>query len=1121
MVFLAAVVFGYFSYGRLPLRLMPELSYPTITVRTEYQGAAPEEVEKDVSRPIEEALGVISGLREISSISRADVSDVVLEFAWDTEMSEAVQDTLEKLDLVFLPEDAGSSLILRFDPSLDPVMELSLSTTRDDGSGEAELRRLRRLGELQIKRRLEPIKGIAAVRVRGGLEEEIHVMLESARLSRSGLSIADVVRRLSEENINVAGGTIKEGRADYMVRTINEFKDLASIENTLLSIVDGREIRVRDVGRVQLSHREREMVTFTDGESSVQIDVFKEADANIVDLADRVRAALGPEPEFGVELGADGPQGLAEELLHSEGALLKVVADRSVFIESSIDEVRSTAIIGGLLAVLVLFLFLGELRSTFIIGVSIPISLLVTFAPLNLLGVSLNIMSLGGLALGIGMLVDSSIVVLESIFRSREEGNDLTTATVLGTRDVAGAVTASTLTTIGVFLPMVFVDGVAGQAFDDLGLAVVISLLVSLIVALYFIPMLASRTRQRSDDTPQALEDALPRSWWGLLVWSQAGRDIRAFFRFRWYVIVLLAVPLALYLLVKLLIGTILELLSIIVVLLLLLPRWIWKQSGGVVSKVAGAIVWPALAGTRFVLSGLARFYPRAIAWAIDHVAVVLIASVASLALLYVSVSRLDSELLPEVYQGEFTLEVSLPVGTPLETTEEILAPVLAAVAAEREQIDTLIVQLGYDATDAQSSGEGEHTARLKVLLTPSRDNEASERAVANRIRERLAGVPDLESRLTRPVLFSFETPIEVEVYGDDLEELRVASQRVRAEMEAMSELADVEASLRKGAPEVQISYDRERLLRYGLDIGDVARQVRDQVRGREATRYNLDDRRIPVVVRLRQSDRAAVEDARRLVVDPKATAKVTLGAISDIALGEGPSEVRRIDGRRVALVRANLAAGATLGAVVKTLRERISAIDLPERTSFAVTGQSDEWERSQKSLLLALALSIFLVYVVMAAQFESLLYPLIIMASIPLAFVGTTITLSAAGMSLSIVVFLGMIMLAGIVVNNAIVLVDYINVLKRRGLPLREAVIKGGEVRLRPILMTTATTALGLIPMALGLGDGAEIRRPLAITVISGLIVSTVLTLIVIPTLYVAADRARDRVLASLRPDD
>ncbi|HUH05551.1 MAG TPA: efflux RND transporter permease subunit, partial [Kofleriaceae bacterium] len=563
---------------------------------------------------------------------------------------------------------------------------------------------------------------------------------------------------------------------------------------------------------------------------------------------------------------------------------------------------------------------------------------------------------------------------------------------------------------------------------------------------------------------------------------------------------------------------TALELLGRALLGVLSLPRLCWRYTGPGVRPVARAIVWGPLTATRLLLAGSNRVYPRVVSWAVDHIAPVLLVALACVALLYLSATRLDSELLPEVFQGEFTIEVALPVGTPLEATEEILAPVAAAILAERAQIETFIVQLGYDATDAQSFEEGEHTARFKVLLVPSRDNQAAEREVADRIRARLDRVPDLEARLVRPVLFSFKTPVEVEVYGDDLRDLRIAADRVRAEMEAMGVLTDVEATLRKGAPEVLIEYDRERLLRYGLDIGEVARQVRDQVRGRSTTRYNVDDRRIPIVVRLRGSDRASVDDVERLIVDPKGSGQVTLGAIASIGLGEGPSEVRRIDGQRVAVVRANLAAGATLGGVVETLERRLGeAVDWPKGVSFAVTGQSEEWEHSRRSLLIALALAMFLVYVVMAAQFESLLYPLIIMVSIPLAFVGTFVTLGAIGMSLSIVVFLGMIMLAGIVVNNAIVLVDYVNVLKRRGMATREAVIQAGIVRLRPILMTTATTVLGLVPMAIGLGDGAEIRRPLAVTVISGLVVSTALTLVVIPTLYVAADRGRDLVFAAL----
>jgi HAE1 family hydrophobic/amphiphilic exporter-1 len=499
MLFTAAVVFGFFSFRRLPVTLMPDLNYPTITVRTEYPGSAPEEVENEVSRPIEEALGVIGGLNEISSVSRAGISDVVLEFLWGTDMAKATQEAMEKLDLVFLPREAERPLILHFDPSLDPILELSFSGEGDRFSGEAGLRRLRRVAELQVKRALEPIKGVAAVRVRGGLEEEYHVLLDNEQIVRSGLSIQQVINRLRQENINVAGGTLKEGRTEYMVRTLNEYTSLEQIGETILFRLESRDVRVRDVARVVRTQRDRQMITRTDGRESVQIDIYKEADANIVAVAQAVHVAVGtldpdlkpattePEHRRRVNLG------LAQRLFLDEGARLNIVADRSVFIENSIREVRNTALLGGLLAIFVLYLFLRDFKTTAIIGISIPMSLLITFAPLHLLGVSLNIMSLGGLALGVGMLVDSSIVVLESIFRCREEGDNVVAAAIRGTGEVKGAVAASTFTTVAVFFPLVFVEGIAGQAFSDLALAVVISLLAALVVAVYFIPMLASR----------------------------------------------------------------------------------------------------------------------------------------------------------------------------------------------------------------------------------------------------------------------------------------------------------------------------------------------------------------------------------------------------------------------------------------------------------------------------------------------------------------------------------------------------------------------------------------------------------------------------------------------------
>jgi hydrophobic/amphiphilic exporter-1 (mainly G- bacteria), HAE1 family len=1110
MVFLAAVVFGYFSFNRLPVTLMPELTYPTITVRTEYPGAAPEEVENDISRPIEEALGVIGGLNRISSISRAGISDVVLEFVWGTDMSAATQETLEKLDLVFLPREAEKPLILHFDPALDPIMELSFAGEGERYAGEAGLRRLRRIADLQIKRALEPIKGVAAVRVRGGLEEEIHVLLQADQLLRSGLSIQSVIDRVRQENLNVAGGTLREGKAEYMVRTLNEFENLEEIENTVVARVSERDLRVRDLGRVLRSQKDREILTRTDGAESVQIDIYKEADANMVAVAKAVTAKIGElklaadsRPKPGFRFGPPMPEvsGLAQQLWKDETAVLKVVADRSKFIESSIREVKHTALMGGVLAVLVLYLFLRDLKSTVIIAVSIPMSLLITFAPLNLLDVSLNIMSLGGLALGIGMLVDNSIVVLESIFRCRDEGDDVRVAAIRGTQEVGAAVVASTLTSVAVFFPLVFVEGIAGQAFGDLGLAVVISLIASLLVAIWFVPMLASRRKVELKDVASA--GAL---WTRFTAWAHFRESLA--WQSPWKYVALIWFGL------RLLVGLLLELIGKLFLSLFMLLAW------AVVRGIAPALLcgirwltWLPLKLAQAVLHALNSVYPRCLRWSVRNPAAILGLMAGMLYLSWTLGTRLETELLPEVHQGEFTFEVNLPVGTPIEETIAILSPIERVILENKQDIQTLLVTFGYDVTNMKRSDEGEHSARFKIVLVPGRDPITTENRVMNRLRAVFRDTPDAEVRVVRPVLFSSKTPIVVEINGDDLPQLKRLAAQAENALAQLPELADVETTLRSGAPEIQVLYHRDKLSLYGLNINSVAQQVRNLVKGFEATRFNLKDRRIPVVVRLDEADRAFVEDIGRLTVNAGGAQPIPLDSVARLQVGEGPSEVRRVDGRRVALVQANIAQGSLGGAVQRIEEVLRSEIAWPAEMDFAITGQNEEFERSKGSLYLALFLSLFLVYVIMAAQFESLLQPLIIMFTIPLAFFGSIVGLVALDISVSVVVFLGLIMLAGIVVNNAIVLIDYINTLRGRGLDRLEAIVTAGSVRLRPILMTTATTVLGLLPMALGLGDGAEIRTPMAITVICGLATSTVLTLIVIPTIYFLVDGLREKL--------
>ncbi len=529
---------------------------------------------------------------------------------------------------------------------------------------------------------------------------------------------------------------------------------------------------------------------------------------------------------------------------------------------------------------------------------------------------------------------------------------------------------------------------------------------------------------------------------------------------------------------------------------------------------------------TQKTLDALHEGYPRALRWALRSPFIMGLIVVACFAATGWTLMSLDTELLPEVRQGEFTIEVQLPVGTPIEATEAIVSPVESAILEEKEHIESLLLTVGYDVAYSNRSDEGEHTARFKVLLDAA--DPGIEDQVIGRLRARFAEIPDLNARVTRPVLFSFKSPIEVEVHSDDLILLRQQAARTKETMAAMPQLADVETTQRRGAPEVQVIYDRDLLARYELNLATVAQLVRDKVQGFEATRFNLKDRRIPIVVRLRMEDRETVEEVSSLIINPGQDRPIPLSAVASVELAEGPSEVRRIDGRRVALVTANIADGS-LGSAVEGIREELDAMVWPSGSTFIISGQNEEWERSQGSLYLAMALSIFLVYVIMAAQFESLWQPLIILFTIPLAFFGTVITLDLLNISLSIVVFLGMIMLAGIVVNNAIVLVDYINVLQRRGMGVVEAVLTAGTVRLRPILMTTATTTLGLLPMALGVGDGAELRTPMAIAVISGLVISTLLTLFIIPSIYTQVSRLRTRlggeelavetVVASTRP--
>jgi len=1141
MVTLAVVVFGYVSYQRLSLNLMPDITYPSLTVRTEYPGNGPEEVELAISRPLEETLGVVNNLVSISSISRSGMSDIIIEYEWSTDMNGAIQDAREKLDQVFLPEEADRPIILRYDPTLDPILRIGLY-------GGDDLFILRRIAEDEFKRQLEQLPGVAAVKVKGGYEEEILVEVDQGALDRLNLTIEEINQRLSGENINIAGGDLKEGDTEYVVRTLNQFKTVEEISGIVVARRGEAKIYLKDVGKVYKAPKELEVISKVNSRLAAEIEIYKEADANLVTVAEQVKSAIFGLPAQqayvsglkksaaedsskkdtkGKDKAKGGGQDRGQLMRHQmmtdflayslpQGIEAALLSDQSVFIKKSIDEVRDTAIIGGFLAILILFFFLRNVLSTVIVGISIPISIIATFAPMHIFQVSLNIMSLGGLALGVGMLVDNSIVVLESIFRCREEGDSIMEAAVRGTKEVRAAVTASTLTTIAVFFPIVFVKGVAGQIFGDLALTVVFSLLASLAVAVYLIPMLYSRnlTAQVLDRRKIGWKELLKFSFWKNFTASvkSGWRLVRSGkFVWKWLKTIFFTPFMMIYFIVRMIIEAALNLTGKIITLVVFLIALILKYSFKVIGFILKWAMKPLLWMFEIAFGGLVKVYPAIIRGALERKWTVIGWSFGIFAFcFFILVPQMGKELIPEVHQGEFNLEFTLPVGTPIEKTADRVAPV-EQMAMKSPETAMTSACCGSEKTSVKSSEEGENFGRVTILLTPGGDLAQREEQFIEAMRDKIKDIPELELKVTRPALFTFKTPIEVEIRGYNLEDLKRAADQAVVRMENLPGVKDVQCNIRRGNPEVQLKYDREKLAALGLNIYEVATIVRNKVQGEVSTQFHHLDRKIDIRVRLNKDDRAYLRDIERIVVNPAMDIPIYLASVADIVLDEGPSEIRRINGQRSALITANVE-GRDLGSVSEDILLNLSKIDLPADFSYEVSGQNREMQTSLNSLMFALALAVFLVYIVMASQFESLIHPFVIMFTIPLALIGVFLVLFVLGIPFSIMVFLGLIMLAGIVVNNAIVLVDYINQLRDRGLAKTEAIIEAGKIRLRPILMTTTTTVLGLLPMALGLGEGAEIRTPMAVTVIAGLTSSTILTLIVIPTVYmiIAPDKTK-----------
>ncbi|MCV2883924.1 efflux RND transporter permease subunit [Aestuariibacter sp. AA17] len=1071
MITFAVLLFGMVSLSRLAINLLPDLSYPSLTIRTDYAGAAPAEIEQLVSKPIEEAVGVVKGVRTVKSVSKAGRSDVLLEFEWGTEMEFASLEVREKLDVINLPLDVKKPLILRFNPSLDPVLQYGFGgNTEADALTPTALKRMRTFAEEEIKRKLESVDGVASVQVGGGLESEVHVLIDQQKSSQLNIPISDIVTRLKEENINAAGGRVEDGSQEYLVRTLNQFDSLQDMRNVFIATRQGRHIRLGDIATITDAHKERSSVTRVNSIEGVEIAIYKEGDANTVHVAKQVEARL---------------QQLHESL--PEEYSLTLIRDQSQFIGNAISEVKRAAIIGGVLSMFVLYLFLRNIWPTLIISISIPVSIIATFNLMYANDISLNIMSLGGIALAIGLLVDNSIVVLENIDRHKQINPAIKEAATQGTKEVSMAIFASTLTTMAVFFPLVFVEGIAGQLFSDQALTVTFALAASLIVALSLIPMLAAREKVNAHtDAATATQQEVDPSLLSRQ-YTPTHPVKKALYLFTWpvrklFVVMFYYLPLMLTTTVQFLVTIIGKGLSVIFRPVTGVFNWIYTRC----ERGYSSALLKAMQAKYIVIGGVVTL------------------SLASLLLL----PRLGMNLLPSLSQGEFFVEVNMPTGSQLQVTDTVLKD-LATYAETLEGVDRTYSLAGTGSLmNASPSQGGDDWGKLNIVMADTATPAQTSNAKAA-LRQYLQNKPGVISQFGQPELFSFATPLEIHVVGYNLKQLQAQGDNIVERLSENARFADVSSSLQAGKPELKVVFDHSRLAQLGLTAADVSNHIASQVGGEIASRYNVNDRQIDILVRAIDSQRDSVADINSLIINPGQQPPIPLSAVADVSKSIGPSEITRVGQQRVVIISSNLAYG-NLGEATEEVKALLADVELPPNLSLTITGQSEEMQNSFQSLQFALLLAVFMVYLVMASQFESLLHPFLILFTVPLACAGSIYGLYLTNTSLSVVVFIGLIMLAGIVVNNAIVLIDRINQLRANGAEKHAAIIEAAQSRLRPIMMTTLTTTLGLLPMAIGLGDGAEMRTPMAITVIFGLLFASILTLFFIPAIYSVFDRKR-----------
>jgi HAE1 family hydrophobic/amphiphilic exporter-1 len=1003
MIFLIIIVMGAIGFRYLPVDLLPPIETPELNVEVRYPNVGPEEIELLITEPLENALSVVANLERMNSSSREGEGRVSLRFAQGTDLAEASNDVREVLDRVrnTFPQDADPPRINKFNPDNLPVVMIGVQSDRD-------LMQLTTILEREVRRRFEQIPGIGSIDVWGGLTRRIQVEVMRDRLLATGLTMDDITSAIRTESSTTPGGNVQRGVTQLYIRSLGEYDNLDEIRDTVIRTIDGVPIRVGDVATVRDAIADIDRYIQVNDVPMVRLALRKQTGANTVAVAREAKR-------------------IAEQLNRERDDMQFIVmSDQSSYIQSSMDNVRNSAIWGGILAVIIMFSFFRNGSVTMVVSVSIPISIIATFALLYLNGLSLNQMSFGGLALGVGLIVDNAIVVIENIVRHRTNGQNLISAALIGTSQVTGAVVASTITTLVIFLPVVFMQTVTGSMFQQLALVVSFSLACSLLVALTLVPMLASRFLTVKPLSELSEEERKPGK-----------------------------------------------------------------------------------------MDRLCDRYGKALGWALDHRMLVISGtSLLMVASLFFG-SKMSYELAPAVQAESVMLNLRMAQGTNITVQHTYL-----------KELDRLVREdLPWDDIQHYATEVRNGQAQIELLLKPEGQRSIHPNKLADELRQRVQGrVPGAEVRIQAQAGFwilnrifggNSDDSLQVELRGYNLELAQTLAQDIRARMEVLPGIVDVNVSQLEGRPEQVVQFDRRRMAELGISINQVAQAIQASVSGTRAGVFREGGDEFDINVRLRPDDRLNVQDIENISVRSSTGDVIPISSLIDSRYTRGPTQIDRRDGQRVTFITANLETGVALGDAMKMIQEEMSRMTMPEGFTLVMGGQYEEQIKAQRDFTMAIVMALVLIYMVMAAQFERYLDPLIVMFSVPLALIGVVPTMLLTGTTINMQSLMGLVMLVGIVVNNAILLVDYINQSRREGgMSIREAVIESGRLRLRPILVTTSSTVLGLLPLAVGLGAGAEMQAALARVVVGGLTASTLVTLVFIPVVYVTAYNIRARVV-------